>query len=171
MSHILMKLMTAQLLLRPTDQPDSVTITMSLTHEEEQALQLAAARAAENAYAPYSGFRVGAALLLDDGTTVTGCNVENMSYGLTICAERSALVRAISERGASVRVKAIAVTNLNHAASPPCGACRQVLSEFVTEGATISFPSEAGTENLPFATLMPFAFRFAPPATPDPESA
>jgi cytidine deaminase len=140
---------------------------MSLTHEEAQTLQLAAASAAENSYAPYSGFRVGAALLLDDGTTVTGCNVENMSYGLTICAERSAMVRAISEQGASVRVKAIAVTNLNHAASPPCGACRQVLSEFVTEDATISFPSEAGTESLPFAKLMPFAFKFAPPAPSD----
>ena len=113
---------------------------MSLTPEEAQTLQLAAARAAENAYAPYSGFRVGAALLLDDGTTVTGCNVENMSYGLTICAERSALVRAVSEKGPHVRVKAIAVTNLNHAASPPCGACRQVLSEFVTPDATIIFP-------------------------------
>jgi cytidine deaminase len=144
---------------------------MNLTHEEVEALQLAAARAAENAYAPYSGFRVGAALLFDDGTTVTGCNVENVSYGLTICAERSALVRAVSEKGPGIRVKAIAVTNLNHAASPPCGACRQVLSEFVTEDATISFPSEAGAESLPFATLMPFTFKLAPSATPDAETA
>lgn len=144
---------------------------MNLTHQEAEALQLAATRAAENAYAPYSGFRVGAALLLDDGTTVTGCNVENVSYGLTICAERSALVRAISERSSNIRVKAIAVTNLNHAASPPCGACRQVLSEFVTEDATISFPSEAGTESLPFATLMPFTFKSKPPASSDVESA
>jgi cytidine deaminase len=171
MSHILTKLKTAQLLLRPTDQPDSVTITMNLTHEETQALQLAAASAAENAYAPYSRFRVGAALLLEDGSTVTGCNVENMSYGLTICAERSALVRAVSEKGAGIRVKAIAVTNLNHAASPPCGACRQVLSEFVTEDATISFPSEAGTENLPFATVMPFTFKLKPSTSSDAESA
>ncbi len=144
---------------------------MNLNHEEAEALQLAATRAAENAYAPYSGFRVGAGLLLDDGSTVTGCNVENMSYGLTICAERSALVRAVSEKGAGIRVKAIAVTNLNHAASPPCGACRQVLSEFVTHDATISFPSEAGTESLPFATLMPFAFRLKPPAPSDVEPA
>src|SRR5580698_3939179 len=121
---------------------------MSVTSEQAEALQLAATRAAGNAYAPYSGFRVGAALLLNDGTTVTGCNVENVSYGLTICAERSALVRAISERGASVRVKAIAVANLNHAPSPPCGACRQVLSEFVTQDATIFFPAKAATESL-----------------------
>jgi cytidine deaminase len=144
---------------------------MNLTHEEAQTLQLAAARAAENAYAPYSGFRVGAALLLNDGTTVTGCNVENVSYGLTICAERSALVRAISERGPGVRVKAIAVTNLNNAASPPCGACRQVLSEFVTEDATIYFPSEAGTESLPFDAVMPFTFKLKPLASSDVESA
>ena len=120
---------------------------MSLTPEEAQTLQLAAARAAENAYAPYSGFRVGAALLLDDGTTVTGCNVENMSYGLTICAERSALVKAVSEKGPHMKVKAVAVTNLNHAASPPCGACRQVFSEFVTPDATIIFPAESTVES------------------------
>jgi len=143
---------------------------MALISEQSTLLQQAAARAAENAYAPYSGFRVGAALLLDDGATVTGANVENMSYGLTICAERSALVRAIAEKGPAVRVKAIAVTNLNHAASPPCGACRQVLSEFVTDDATISFPSEAGTESLLFATLMPFAFKFAPSTPPSAES-
>jgi cytidine deaminase len=137
---------------------------MALISEETRLLQQAALRAAENAYAPYSRFRVGAALLLDDGAIVTGGNVENMSYGLTICAERSALVRAIAEKGPGVRVKAIAVTNLNHAASPPCGACRQVLSEFVTGDATISFPSEAGTESMPFSTLMPFVFKFAPSA-------
>jgi cytidine deaminase len=94
-----------------------------------------------------------------------------MSYGLTICAERSALVKAVSERGPGVRVKGIAVANLNHAASPPCGACRQVLSEFVTADATISFPSEAGTECLPFTALMPFAFKLAAPANTDAESA
>src|SRR5277367_4386394 len=137
---------------------------------ETQLLQKAATEAAKNAYAPYSNFRVGAALLLTDGSIVTGGNVENVSYGLTICAERSALVRAVAEKGPNIRVQAVAVTNLNHAASPPCGACRQVLSEFVTEDATISFPSEAGTESLPFATLMPFAFKFKPHATPDPES-
>src|SRR5271163_288889 len=144
---------------------------MSPTPEESLLLQLAATGAAENAYAPYSGFRVGAALLLDDGTTVTGCNVENMSYGLTICAERSALVRAVSEKGPHVKVKAVAVTNLNHAASPPCGACRQVLSEFVTPDATISFPSESGVESLPFTTLMPFTFKLAPSAGTDVEPA
>jgi cytidine deaminase len=131
--------------------------------ETAQSLRRAAECAAGNAYAPYSNFRVGAALLLDDGSIVTGCNVENMSYGLTICAERSAMVRAISENGPGVRVKAVAVTNLNGAASPPCGACRQVLHEFVTTDAWIFFPSHQGEESRPFADLLPFAFRLERP--------
>jgi cytidine deaminase len=139
---------------------------VALISRENTLLQQAATQAAQNAYAPYSGFRVGAALLLDDGTTVSGANVENMSYGLTICAERSALVRAVAEKGPGIRVQAVAVTNLSHAASPPCGACRQVLSEFVTEDATISFPSESGIESMPFSALMPFAFKFAPAGRP-----
>jgi len=132
---------------------------MSITSEEAQRLQAAATSAAANAYAPYSNFRVGAALLLDDGSIVTGCNVENASYGLTICAERSALVRAVSEKGPSVRLRAIAVDNLNGALSAPCGACRQVLSEFANDDALVFFPAELGMENRPFFDLLPFTFR------------
>ncbi len=137
---------------------------MTLTPDEAEALQRAATLAAEKAYAPYSKFRVGAALLLDDGTTVTGCNVENASYGLTICAERSAVVSAISEKGPQIRIRAIAVDNLNGAASAPCGACRQVLSEFALEDAIILFPTAHGTaeracESRPFFDLLPFSFK------------
>jgi cytidine deaminase len=137
---------------------------MTLAPEEAQALQAAATRAAEHAYAPYSKFRVGAALLLDDGTTVTGCNVENASYGLTICAERSAVASAISEKGPQIRIRAIAVDNLNGAASAPCGACRQVLSEFAHQDALIFFPAVRGTdgrgfEGRPFFDLLPFSFK------------
>lgn len=121
-------------------------------------LQDAAQKAAANAYAPYSKFRVGAALLFDDGLIATGCNVENMSYGLTSCAERNALFRAIGERGANHKIVAIAVTNLNGAPSPPCGACRQVLSEFVADNAVVYFPDNNGLEFRPFAELFPFAF-------------
>ena len=111
---------------------------------------------------PTRSFRVGAALLFDDGFIATGCNIENVSYGLTICAERSALSSAISERGADHRIVAIAVTNLNTAASPPCGACRQVLSEFVTPDAMVSFPGDNGLELRPFAEIFPFTFHLEP---------
>src|SRR5579863_1838874 len=103
-----------------------------------------ARRAAENSYSPYSHFRVGAALKLSNGEIVTGTNVENVSFGLTICAERSALVRAVSEFGAEIRIEAIAVANLNGAASPPCGACRQMLAEFAGPDALVVFPAAAG---------------------------
>jgi cytidine deaminase len=118
--------------------------------------------AAEHAYAPYSQFRVGAALLFDDGTIVTGCNVENASYGLTSCAERNALFCAVSDQGPRRRIVAIAVANLNHVPSAPCGACRQVLSEFVTAQAHIVFPGEHGEpcRPLPFADLLPYGFVF-----------
>jgi len=125
-------------------------------------LQDAARKAAANAYAPYSRFRVGAALLFDDGFVATGCNVENMSYGLTSCAERNALFSAISERGSRYKIVAIAVTNLNDAASPPCGACRQVISEFVVADAVVSFPGDHGLEVRPFAELFPFTFHLDP---------
>jgi homotetrameric cytidine deaminase len=120
----------------------------------------AAREAAANAYAPYSKFRVGAALLFDDDSVVTGCNVENVSYGLTICAERSALFRAVSEGGAKRRITAVAVTNLNGEPSPPCGACRQVLSEFVAPDAVIYFSGEDSVETQSFRDLLPFQFSF-----------
>ncbi len=103
-----------------------------------------AKQAAQNAYAPYSGFRVGAALRLANGEIVTGTNVENVSYGLTICAERSALVRAVSQFGPKIRIEAVAVANLNDAPSPPCGACRQVLSEFIQPDTPVIFPADNG---------------------------
>jgi len=127
-----------------------------------QQLQSAARKAAENAYAPYSGFRVGAALLFDDGFIATGCNVENVSYGLTICAERNALFNAVAQRGATHKIVAIAVTNLNAAPSPPCGACRQVLAEFIAPEAIISFPGDDRLEQRPFAEIFPFTFHLDP---------
>jgi cytidine deaminase len=117
---------------------------------------------AENAYAPYSGFRVGAALQLSNGEIVTGTNVENASYGLTICAERSALVSAVSQFGPEIRVSAVAVTNLNNAASPPCGACRQMLSEFVFPDAPVMFPFANGMRIMPFSEVLPVAFDLIP---------
>jgi cytidine deaminase len=90
---------------------------------------VAAARAArDHAVAPYSGFRVGAALLTADGVIYGGCNVENATYGLTVCAERVALLKALSE-GARQFV-AVAVVADTDAPTPPCGACRQLLWEY-----------------------------------------
>jgi len=117
-----------------------------------------ARQAALHSYAPYSGFRVGAALRLTNGETVTGTNVENVSYGLTICAERAALVRAVSEFGPEIRVEAVAIANLNDAASPPCGACRQVLAEFILPQAPVVFPAADGVRVMPFSAVMPLAF-------------
>ena len=116
-----------------------------------------ARRVAENSYSPYSHFKVGAALLLADGGIVTGTNVENTSYGMTICAERAALVQAISRFGPSIRVRAVAVTNLNGAASPPCGGCRQVLAEFTDAEAPVVFPAFDGIRVMPFGQLLPLA--------------
>jgi homotetrameric cytidine deaminase len=127
----------------------------NVNQQELEELYELARKAAENSYSPYSEFRVGAALRLTNGEIVTGTNVENVSYGLTICAERSALVRAVSEFGPKVRVAAVAVANLNGKASPPCGACRQVLAEFIEPGAPVVFPVEDGTRRMTFGELLP----------------
>ena len=97
-----------------------------------------ARKAADFAYIPYSNFRVGAALLSDDGTVITGCNVENRSFGLTICAERSAVVKAVSLGHRSFRALAISTPD-SQVPVGPCGACRQVLSEFMNPSAPVLF--------------------------------
>jgi cytidine deaminase len=121
-----------------------------------EALYREALTAATAAYAPYSKFRVGAALLAADGRVFTGCNVENRSFGLTICAERTALVKAVSEGCRSFKALAIATPD-----SPvpvgPCGACRQVLSEFMPPEAPVRFGGEgpAGL-SVSLGTLIPY---------------
>jgi cytidine deaminase len=123
-----------------------------------EALLSEAREAAQHSYSPYSNFRVGAALKLTNGSVVTGTNVENVSYGLTICAERSALVSAVSQFGPEIRIEAVAVANLNGAASPPCGACRQMLSEFILPDAPVVFPAADGIRTMPFSAILPLAF-------------
>ncbi len=125
---------------------------------ELELLMKAARRVAQNSYSPYSNFKVGAALLLSNGSIVTGTNVENVSYGLTFCAERSALVRAVAEFGPAIRIKAVAIANLNDAPSPPCGACRQMLSEFAEPDAPVSFPAADRTRTMSFSEILPCGF-------------
>ena len=121
---------------------------------------VAAARAArERAYAPYSGFRVGAALLTDQGDVVTAANVENASYGLGICAERSAVVAAVA--AGYRRFEVIAVAGNGPGPVTPCGACRQVLREF-PRGVELEVlcAGESGDELLitTIGTLLPESF-------------
>src|ERR1700735_1199638 len=129
------------------------------TPELLRQLTTQAADAADHAYAPYSKFRVGAALLLQNGALVTGANVENASYGLTICAERSAVVPAVAEHGPEMRVLACAITNLNQAASPPCGACLQVLSEFMLPASRVIFRGQSDWEDYRFEEVFPHRFK------------
>jgi len=131
-----------------------------LSTAEQQRLREFAHAAAANSYSPYSRFRVGAALLLTDGTIITGCNVENASYRLTSCAEQAAIARAVSEYGPNVRLRAVAVANLNGAPSMPCGACRQTLAEFGDDDVLIFYPGEGGAdEATTLGALLPHAFR------------
>lgn len=99
-----------------------------MTELEIQKLMDCAIKARENAYSPYSHFAVGAALLCEDGTLYEGCNIENASYGLTNCAERTAIFKAVSE--GHTTFKALAVVADTEGPCAPCGACRQVMAEF-----------------------------------------
>ena len=99
-----------------------------MTELEIQKLMDCAIKARENAYSPYSHFAVGAALLCEDGTLFEGCNIENASYGLTNCAERTAIFKAVYE--GHIKFKALAVVADTEGPCAPCGACRQVMAEF-----------------------------------------
>lgn len=99
-----------------------------MTELEIQKLMDCAIKAREKAYSPYSHFAVGAALLCEDGTLYEGCNIENASYGLTNCAERTVIFKAVSE--GHIKFKALAVVADTEGPCAPCGACRQVMAEF-----------------------------------------
>lgn len=116
----------------------------------------AARQARERAFAPYSGFRVGAALEAADGRIVAGCNVESASYGLTVCAERVALVKAVSDGITSFRRVAV-VTDADDL-TPPCGACRQLLWEFAPDAEVILANLRGQTAVYRVADLLPHGF-------------
>lgn len=125
-------------------------------HQGDGVLVVAAKEARENAYAPYSRFRVGAAVRTAAGGMYVGCNVENASHGLAICAERAAVFAAVAAEGPDCRVVAVAVCAEAQTCAP-CGACRQVLAEFGADLAT-TFLFEGRYVTLPLGELLPCQF-------------
>lgn len=128
-----------------------------MTPEEQQALIDAALAAARQAYAPYSKFQVGAALAVAGGAIFSGCNVENASYGLTICAERVAVGAAVSAGHQEFRAMAIA----SQGAATPCGACRQVLAEFAGSIPILLVDTDSGQaqQSVNLSELLPLTFK------------
>ncbi len=127
---------------------------------DHEKLLACAAQARKNAYAPYSHFTVGAALLADNGTVYGGCNVENASYGLTCCAERTALYKAVSDGVRTFRAIAVVGGNEHEEAvtsCPPCGICRQALAEFCDD----TFPVILSDTTVTLGELLPHAFRLS----------
>jgi cytidine deaminase len=118
----------------------------------------AAREAREFAYAPFSKFRVGAAVELKDGTIVTGCNVENASYGLTLCAERVAIFKAVSDGARPGDFRQIAVCADTERLTPPCGACRQIIWEFCGDVPVILVNLRGDVKSYSMRELLPEAF-------------
>lgn len=113
---------------------------------------------AARAYAPHSRFQVGCALRTVAGGLYVGCNVENASYGLTICAERNAVFAAVAAEGQGMRIAQLAVIALGHE-FPPCGACRQVIAEFSQAESEVAFFQNGGLVSKSIAELLPSAFQ------------
>jgi len=128
----------------------------NLNSVQKLALEEAARLACQKAYAPYSNFPVGAAVLTDSGQIVTGCNVENASLGLSCCAERVALFNAVS-RGHR-QIVALAIYTPTETPTAPCGACRQVIQEFAAEAIILSLCQSTQRQESSLATLLPMAF-------------
>jgi cytidine deaminase len=130
-----------------------------MQHSWDTLLEQARAAAAR-AYSPYSGYQVGCALVTSEGNVFQGCNVENASYGLTICAERNAIFAAVAAEGADVKLSQLAVVALGHE-FPPCGACRQVIAEFAQESTEVAFLHKGELTVVTMADLLPAAFGLA----------
>jgi cytidine deaminase len=131
---------------------------VNLTPKQQEEMLSAARTAFKNAHAPYSKFKVGSTILTERGSSYSGCNVENASYGLTICAERNAIFAAVAAEGTGMRIKAVAVATEQDGPCAPCGACRQVIFEFGPD-ALILFRGQSGTEQMAITKLLPEGFR------------
>ena len=114
--------------------------------------------ASKKAYAPYSKFHVGSALITENGNVFTGCNVENASYGLTICAERNAIFAAVAAEGPGMRIKAISAIVDSESPGAPCGACRQVIAEFSTANTEVIYYSKEGVVVKKMDAVLPDTF-------------
>ena len=133
----------------------------TLSAKDASRLVAAATAAREKASAPYSRFKVGAALLAEDGTLFGGCNVESASYGLTVCGERTAVFKAISEGARKFR--AVAVVTSASKPTPPCGACRQVLWDQCGDIDVVMATTGGKLSKARLAALLPNAFEFRGP--------
>lgn len=123
-----------------------------------QKLMRASRQAMKNAYAPFSNFKVGAAILTARGHVFVGCNVENSSYGMTNCAERTAIFSAVAKDGPDLEIVAVAVANAQGVPCSPCGACRQVIYEFGPR-AVIFYQGAEGDKQSTISELLPEGFR------------
>lgn len=126
-----------------------------MEHSEKELID-AATKVREHAYAPFSNFRVGSAIETDDGQIIDGCNVESASYGLTVCAERVAIWKAISE--GKRKIKHIAVVADTEELTPPCGVCRQIIWEFGGDIPVIMANLKGKVETVQMKELLPRAF-------------
>lgn len=138
-------------------------MSKTLTKEEEKMLLDAAQTVREHSYSPYSNFKVGAAVLTRDGEIFTGTNIENASYGLTVCAERNAIFAAVSAGKRRFRALALITQKLPGLAfNSPCGACRQVMSEFMAPDTPVLVAVLDGTKRIVYRKklrdFMPFPF-------------
>ena len=123
-------------------------------------LNASALEALKMAYSPYSSKKIGASLVLTNGKTFSGCNIENASYGGTVCAERVAIWKAFSECSSSEKIVEIVVASHEDRPWPPCGFCRQVMAEFCTPETLISLVNPAGKKiDFIFKNLFPEAFK------------
>jgi cytidine deaminase len=131
---------------------------MTVSDQDWSQLLAAAREAASRAYCPYSRFRVGAAILSREGEIIAGCNVENASYGLTICAERTAIFQAVARGTDSLIVRAVLVYTPTPEPTAPSGACRQVINEFGPDAAIRCVCDGPDTIETSSADLLPSAF-------------
>ncbi len=131
---------------------------MAISEPADSELADAARRGAAHAYCPYSGFRVGAAVLTDDGRISWGGNVENASYGLTICAERNAVFQAVAQSDGPTVIRSVVIYTPTPEPTAPCGACRQVINEFGPDAEVRSICDGPGELRFRLTELLPAAF-------------